>query len=64
MYSTLDNKTLLEELIYAYNERNDYWRQDDYVNWTPAAEKAAEDNYLNILNEVLKRMEKDELIET
>ena len=61
MYSALNNEALLEELIYAYNERDAYWRRDDCIHWTPAAEENAEDKYLNIKNEVLKRMEKDEL---
>ena len=52
----MDNKELLEELVYAFENMRDYVYRNDCVKWSPEAEEKATKKYCDLREEALKRM--------
>lgn len=51
-----DDETLLDNLIYANRDYQDYLNRDDYIIWSQEDEKIVGEIYYTIREEVLYRM--------
>lgn len=52
----MSNEELIQELLYRYQEYQDYSRRADSVRWTEEAEAMKWAQYKVIKNEMLRRM--------
>lgn len=52
----MSNEELIQELLYRYQEYQDYVHRADTVRWTEEAEKIKWAQYKVIKNEMLRRM--------
>lgn len=53
-----DFEDLLDELIAANQNYLDYLRREDWIQWTPEAEKQAADEYFNLRRKLIELLEK------
>lgn len=52
----MSNEELIQELLYRYQDYQDYVHRSDAVHWTEEAEEMKRVQYKVIKNEMLRRM--------